>query len=796
MSETLSNAQPARLAPPWDDKKVGFPRNINVVREQRDNQQIEIQEAHWDARSKCKLPVCGQVLNISLFFDGTNNHLDSELKASPPNPTNIGRLYMASIGSNENTRKKAQENGYYAYYMQGVGTRFKEIGERVPDSAGLAFATGGHKRINWGFTRLVDALRLATSSQVEHMKDAEAEKLAEGMIYQKPLGHEQNRAQSAPRAPADNDWRKRVLSKALDSVARRINEGRLPKVLYMKLHIYGFSRGAAQARTFVRWLYDLCEHKEGRHYFFEVPIKVQFLGMMDTVTSVGNTPLVGNALGHWDWANGTLALPDDASFIINHVHLVSAHEQRLCFPLDSVRLASGNYPAVGKKEEEEKEGEEEKKGEEEKEGFLGEWVYPGMHSDVGGGYQNGEQGKAVGNEQGMMLSQIPLLRMYNFAFKANAPLLLNKSDFEGADTTGIESWRWMGSGVVPFFFLSPVLKERFNAWATFSASFCGDVPLEEIMINQTAQITAWRIERYAGGLTEKCASISPADFYHQAQDTPAWKANAQSKAWQQRTEAQAQYDEHQDLIDNPNAYTHAKARAEKQQAELQLNGPMTISNPENPKETDSYTPNIDKAYESQQDKMQLKNAMAEFKEDYRQIPISMIKDDLHPKPCNAAEAAAVRNWSLVGVMVRIFLLPGRLFSRSHGFEPKVIIEQGNALYPRVIKEKNLMALYDNHVHDTRAWFMVNTTQMREAFGSYFTYRLVIVDPKTSKDKYTEEKLAQACKAHNDELDRLLDIAHRQRAERRNQINGLFNETPPPPMNRTGTPPAPNGDSAI
>ena len=99
MSETLSNAQPARLAPPWDDKKEGFPRNINVVREQRDNQQIEIQEAHWDARSKGKLPVCGQVLNISLFFDGTNNNLESELKASSPNPTNIGRKFKLWIST-------------------------------------------------------------------------------------------------------------------------------------------------------------------------------------------------------------------------------------------------------------------------------------------------------------------------------------------------------------------------------------------------------------------------------------------------------------------------------------------------------------------------------------------------------------------------------------------------------------------------------------------------------------------------------------------------------------------------
>lgn len=65
------------------------------------------------------------------------------------------------------------------------------------------------------------------------------------------------------------------------------------------------------------------------------------------------------------WADGTMELPDNA-LIKRCVHLVSAHDQRLCFPLDSICRADGRYPE-----------------------YAVEVVYPGMHSDIGGGYPPG-----------------------------------------------------------------------------------------------------------------------------------------------------------------------------------------------------------------------------------------------------------------------------------------------------------------------------------------------------------------------------------------------------------------------
>ncbi|MEB0009989.1 hypothetical protein QN412_24970, partial [Pseudomonas sp. RTB3] len=55
-------------------------------------------------------------------------------------------------------QSRANQMGFYRYYMQGVGTEFKEIGEFEPRDLGLIGAVGGENRINWGITRLLDAV--------------------------------------------------------------------------------------------------------------------------------------------------------------------------------------------------------------------------------------------------------------------------------------------------------------------------------------------------------------------------------------------------------------------------------------------------------------------------------------------------------------------------------------------------------------------------------------------------------------------------------------------------------------
>ncbi len=75
------------------------------------------------------------------------------------------------------------------------------------------------------------------------------------------------------------------------------------------------------------------------------------------------------------------------------VHFTAAHEQRLNFPLTRIRAQCPHT----------------------------EHVYPGVHSDVGGGYGLRSQGRSPG--EGGLLSQIPLMHMHKAARAAGVPLL-------------------------------------------------------------------------------------------------------------------------------------------------------------------------------------------------------------------------------------------------------------------------------------------------------------------------------------------------------------------------------------
>lgn len=164
--------------------------------------------------------------------------------------------------------------------------------------------------------------------------------------------------------------------------------GALRHMQWISLSVFGFSRGATLARAFVRRL--IAEHCECTDdgltwkgtYGDRVRLRIVFMGLFDTVASVGGPGL------HMDWG-GELAIPKDVE---RCVHFVSGHEVRQAFPLDSVRVGK-SYPAN-----------------------CEEWVYPGVHSDVGGGYFDGFQGRSN------LLSRIPLRDMYAEALKSGVML--------------------------------------------------------------------------------------------------------------------------------------------------------------------------------------------------------------------------------------------------------------------------------------------------------------------------------------------------------------------------------------
>ena len=138
------------------------------------NQEHDYHDALCVAAGRRVVPPCCKTLHISLFFDGTGNNLNNDLYLSNPrHPTNIARLFRASIGDGHAggtvhgtstarglTDAVGTGNGqYFKYYMPGVGTPFTEVGDLDYTLAGLAAAYYGEERINWGLMMIIDALR-------------------------------------------------------------------------------------------------------------------------------------------------------------------------------------------------------------------------------------------------------------------------------------------------------------------------------------------------------------------------------------------------------------------------------------------------------------------------------------------------------------------------------------------------------------------------------------------------------------------------------------------------------------
>ena len=198
--------------------------------------------------------------------------------------------------------------------------------------------------------------------------------------------------------------------------------GNMPFVSQINLAVFGFSRGATQARAFVRMLTEALAYEQGDELIWrkagldlkQPRLVVYFMGLFDTVASVGfggsalekmapgivsAIPIFGNVAGgtlraidkggHAAWAKD-LRIP---SHVRRCVHYVAAHEVREKFPIDSVRedqVTPSNCVEV---------------------------AYPGMHSDVGGGYGFNEQ-----EGRSNALSRVPLNHMYIEAWKAGVPL--------------------------------------------------------------------------------------------------------------------------------------------------------------------------------------------------------------------------------------------------------------------------------------------------------------------------------------------------------------------------------------
>lgn len=78
---------------------------------------------------------CPQALNITLFFDGTNNNDDP----NTPHPDSLGKTHT-NVARLRNVALTDPENGIFRLYAQGVGTPFPDIGEEIYSQDGKALA--------------------------------------------------------------------------------------------------------------------------------------------------------------------------------------------------------------------------------------------------------------------------------------------------------------------------------------------------------------------------------------------------------------------------------------------------------------------------------------------------------------------------------------------------------------------------------------------------------------------------------------------------------------------------------
>jgi hypothetical protein len=666
MSDVKNKSKAQAWAPPVFPAAGRLPCDIRKVTANYKKQTAEEDSHHQQVNSKGRSQrfECCQCLHVSLFFDGTNNNELNDTKKK--HPSNIAKLFHASLRG-----RKAEERGYSSFYMPGVGTPFPEIGELDYSAEGLRYATGGVDRINWALVSLAHALTFALTK--EELSTADRKKAVEAMsTWKAPL-----------MSVLGAGKRQRIMKELLAPLQDCKEKSRQPKVLAVKLYVYGFSRGAAEARTFVTWLSQLFETPVGAELpeqrLIGLPVSVEFLGGLDTVASVGIAHAAPFFAGHMDWADDSQLLPDATKypkFVKCCRHFVAAFEQRSCFPLDSIRNEDGQYPAN-----------------------TYEVVYPGVHSDVGGGYPQNDQGKARGGTD-ELVSQIVLHDMYAEAFAAGAPLQVPEAALPKI-LHPQKAWRILGLDTKEEFDINSHVIERFNAWRHtlpgISAEPTTDTPaweyrpqrlnttVEETLADQLGWITGWRIGRYANDALQNNDSYKQQPFFTQANEITVYETDEQRAAYEKQKKMV--------LADR-------------------LKAPEAATNHPGPP-----------IYEPQIDKTQLSQAAAEFKRDYQGLA--------------REQTSAVGTITDVVLRDTLYLLNENDEAQDHAaikaageLRTKQLFKDNRGTDPRMAL---VVALFDDQIHDSRAWFMHEALGSRELWAGYFFYRMTYFGDENSRD---------------------------------------------------------------
>jgi hypothetical protein len=472
-----------------------------------DNELKNIREPREQPKIGVPGKSCETELFFGFFFDGTrNNYEQADIKGTR-NHSNVARLYDCFPGlsvpgvlpaSTEWDYNPARYSHFFRTYIPGVGSPFKQIRDSGTGPGGPGAGMGGGPRIVWALVQAINNVHRYFHKRPLIDND-EAYKLAHQIEINR-----QRLWQIKPGSAWNEYFKKKddETQLAFEGMLKRLHDavtphwidkmlGRPPKidpgiVRKINISIFGFSRGATQARAFANWLMALCQRDATLHgrgnasmTLGGFPVDFSFMGLFDTVASVGAANTMGNQVGlgnfdgHGAWADAdfSLRIPEG----VPTMHLVAAHEVRRSFPLDSASVGNSLPDSCE------------------------EWVFPGMHSDVGGAYSPTEQGKGISPKGSDMLARIPLIYMYRAARLRGVPLKLEL-------TKPIVKER---------FALEPATIKAFNDYVAQCKTKKGT--LTAIMREQRQLVIQWKVLRRTGSSTsmENSASFLRASTFDQ-----------------------------------------------------------------------------------------------------------------------------------------------------------------------------------------------------------------------------------------------------------------------------------------
>lgn len=366
---------------------------------------------------RTKSSECQGQVHVNIFFDGTGNNKDWNgtfvSGKTRSNQTQLARNGHSNVARLFDVRLDEAGSGFYNFYVPGVGTPFSDIGDADTngDMFGGAAALYGADRIHWAILQVFNAVHRYVTEEAGPLVDNRRIKDLVGLMSKTRI--------------FEGTLRRLLLraeTRGLEAAVKRAQR----KAKSVNISVFGFSRGSAQARAFVHRLYEVVDAQgDGCGYNLGgVPMQLSFLGIFDTVASVGLAGISRISDGKMAWAEGQMMSIHPE--VKKCVHFAALHEQRMNFPMD---LAAG--------------------------GEVKEVLYPGMHSDVGGGYTPGGQGKDFvdGKVDGTAkLAQIPLLDMHFEAVKAGVLIRTIDEIKAGPNAT--------------HFGCHPQLIRDYNAWLT------------------------------------------------------------------------------------------------------------------------------------------------------------------------------------------------------------------------------------------------------------------------------------------------------------------------------------------